>query len=471
MMTTVDHGGFRVAVPGDDAFDAATRVFNLAAPATPDAAVTACTVDDVKAAIAHARSAHLRVRVHATGHAAPTAHPMANGLLIRTTLRGGVTVDPRRRVARVPAGTLWGDVVAAAADYGLAAPHGSSSTVGVVGYLLRGGMSFYGRWTGLAVNSVRAIELVTADGVLRRVDATTDPELFWALRGGGGGFGVVTAVEVALFPAGRVCTGAAFWPVRHAEQLLWRWRVWTVDAPREATTSLQILTLPPLPEIPPELTDGPVLCVDGAVLGTPGTDPRREADDLLSRLRAVAPPLLDTWQETEPAAVLHAHMDPEDPVAIVGDHMMLDEISDDGAAAFLGAVGDGSGSPLISASLRQLGGAFARSDPAGGVLDHLDGRYAYSGAGVATDPDTAAAITHHCEKVRVALRPWDTGRTVPSFVENREQPQGHLGAEQVHAVDRVRARVDPTGLFSDDIAPGCYDAAAQNRPGLPPRCH
>lgn len=469
-MTTVDHGGMRVALPGDDAFDAATQVFNLAAPANPAAAATVRTVDDVKAAIAHARSAGMRVRVHATGHAAPTAHPMTDALLIRTRLRGGVTVDARRRVARVAAGTLWGDVVAAAAEHGLAAPHGSSGTVGVVGYLLRGGMSFYGRSTGLAVNSVRAIELVTADGTLRRVDATADPELFWALRGGGGGFGVVTAIEIALFPASRVCTGAAFWPIRHAEQLLWRWRVWTVDAPKQATTSLQILTLPPLPEIPPELTAGPVLCVDGAVLGTDGTDPQWEADDLLSRLRAVAPPLLDTWQVTEPAAVLDAHMDPEDPVAILGDHMMLDEISDDGAAAFLSAVGEGSGSPLISASLRQLGGAFATRDPNGGALSHLDGRYAYSGAGVATDADTASDITRHCEKVRVALRPWDTGRTVPSFVESREQPQGHLTAEHVHAVDAVRARVDPLGLFSDDIAPGCYAEGAQNRPGRPPRC-
>ncbi|MFF5207155.1 FAD-binding oxidoreductase [Streptosporangium sp. NPDC000396] len=454
-MTMVDDRNTSIALPGDPAFEAATQVFNLFAPARPAAAVTAHTIDQIRAAIRYAESEGLPVRVHATGHASAAVRPMHGAVLIRTRMSGGVDIDAQRRVARIPAGTRWGEVVEAAAAHGLAAPHGSSPTVGAVGYLLRGGLSFYGRKVGLAVNSVRAIELVTADGELRRVNASSDPELFWALRGGGGGFGVVTAVEIDLFPAAQVITGAAFWPAVHAERLLSAWRRWTLDAPREVTTSLRVMNLPPLPQIPPALAAGPVVSVDGAVLSATGdsADARRHAEDLLGPLRSVADPVLDTWQLTTTSAVLQAHMDPTDPIPVVGDHMLLGELGDDGAAAFLRVVGEGSGSPLVVAGLRQLGGAYSTPSPAGGALDHLDAHYSYAGSGAAFDPDTAEALKSHCAKVRTALGPWDTGRTTPSFVESFEQPQRHLSPERVRIADRVRARVDPSGRFRDDIAP------------------
>jgi FAD/FMN-containing dehydrogenase len=457
-MTTIGEQAVSVALPGDEAFAAATRVFNLSAPAQPAAAVIVRSVEQVRAAIRHARSTGLPVRVHATGHAAAATRPVRHGLLIRTQLGGGVDIDTRRRVARIPAGTCWGAVVEAAAVHGLAVAHGSSPTVGVVGYVLRGGLSFYGRHRGLAANSVRAVELVTADGELRRVDATADPELFWALRGGGGGFGVVTAVEVDLFPAAKVITGAAFWPAVHAEKLLRAWQRWTLDAPPEATTTLRVMNLPSLPGvIPPALSAGTVLCVDGAVLSAMESDvpvAQGQADSLLGPLRSVAEPVLDTWQPAAPPAVLRTHMDPAEPVPLYGDHLLLGELGDDGAAAFLRVVGEGSGSPLINAELRQLGGAFSVPNPAGGVLDHLDARYAYLGGGMPGGPVTAESILRHCAVVRAALSRWDTGLTAPTLVETFEQPQGHLGRDQVAAVDRVRARVDPAGLFRDDIAPG-----------------
>lgn len=463
-MTAIGEDG-TVALPGQEAFDAATQVFNLAAPVRPVAALTAHTVEQVQAAIRYAEAAHLSVRVHATGHASAAIRPMHNAVLIRTQLGGGVDIDAQRRTARIPAGTRWGEVVEAAAPHGLAAPHGSSPTVGVVGYLLGGGMSFYGRRVGLAINSVRAVEMVTADGELRRVDTSTDPELFWALRGGGGGFGVVTAVEIDLFSAVRVITGAAFWPALHAKRLLSAWLRWTRDAPVEVTTSLRVMNLPPLAGTPPALAAGPLLCVDGAVLSATDDDvasARRHAEDLLEPLRAVAEPVLDTWQLSTPPAVLRAHLDPLEPVPFYGDHMLLDDIGDDGAAEFLRVVGVGSGSPLVVAGLRQLGGAYSRPDPAGGVLNHLRACFAYTGSGAPFGSVTMESLRDHCAKVRQALRPWDTGCTVPSFVENVGQPQRHLRPDQVHAVDRVRARVDPHGMFRDDIAPNA-SATCQTR--------
>jgi hypothetical protein len=146
-------------------------------------------------------------------------------------------------------------------------------------------------------------------------------------------------------------------------------------------------------------------------------------------------------------------MDPADPVPVVGDHMLLREIGTDGIAAFLRVLGEGSGSPLIVAGLRQLGGAYAVATPGKGALDHLTARYSYAGSSMPDGPVTEQDIRDHCAKVREALSPWNTGQTVPSFVEHFEQPQGHLRPDQVHAADQVRLRVDPAGRFRDDIAP------------------
>lgn len=439
----------RPALPGEPAYNTATQVFNLAAPARPAAAVTARTIEDVQAALRYARAGGLPVRMHTTGHAAGGVAPMDAALLIRTELEGPVEVDTARRVVRIPAGTRWGAVLKATAPHGLVPPHGTAATVGAVGYLLRGGISSYGRALGVAANSVRAVELVTADGALRRVDADQDPDLFWALRGGGGGFGVVTAIEVALHPVTSVVTGATFWPAAHAEALLRAWQKWTLDAPWEVSTSLTIMNLPDVPEVPAALRGGPVVSVDGVVMGG---EPAH-AEDLLSPLRSVAEPLSDEWAAGAAAAVLDTHMDPGEPLPFVGDHFLLRELSDSGITEFVRVLGEGSRSPLVMASLRQLGGALAIPDPEGGVLDHFDAHYVYSGSAALFPGVTEETIAEHCAVVRTALEPWDTGRTAPTFVDNHSQPQGHLSAADIEAVDRVRVRVDPTGLFATDVSP------------------
>src|SRR5690606_33592005 len=149
-----------------------------------------------------------------------------------------------------PAGARWATVVEAAAAHSLAVLHGSSGDVGAIGYLLRGGISFYGREHGVAANSVLSITLVRADGEVVTTSADEDPDLFWAIRGGGGGFGIVTSVTISLLPMWGVHTGITFWDAEHAAALASAWRAWTKTAPRELSTSLRILNLPPLPGVP-----------------------------------------------------------------------------------------------------------------------------------------------------------------------------------------------------------------------------
>ncbi|HEX4720879.1 MAG TPA: FAD-binding protein [Pseudonocardiaceae bacterium] len=452
-MTEPDDETTGIGRPGDPAFTAATRTFNLAAPPSPAAATTARTVADVQHAVRHAVANGLGVRAHTTGHAAPSFGSMADALLVRTALAGDVEVDVANRIARVPAGALWGDVVAATSPHGLVSAHGTASSVGVVGYLLRGGVSFYGRELGLAPNTVRAIELVVADGSVVRVDADHDADLFWALRGGGGGFGVVTAVEIALYEVPAVITGASFWPLAHASELVPAWRSWTVDAPNSVSTSLRIVNLPAVPGIPAVLSAGPTVCLDGVVLSRSAdlTEARTVFDGLLGPLRAIADPVMDTWHDAGPADVPQTHMDPPNPVPSTSDHMLLDGVDDAAIAAFLEATG--SDSPLLAAELRQLGGAMTVPDPHGGVLDHVREQFVCQCIGSAADEEAARAGRARAAVVRAAMAPWDTGRTIPSLVGGRDQPQRHLDADQIAAVDLVRLRVDPNGLFRGDISP------------------
>ncbi len=432
-MSTFDGG------PGQPA---AVRTANPAAAPSPAAAVTVRSAGEAEAAVAGAIARSMPVRVHTTGHADATQAPMSGALLVRTAIQEPVTIDEDGLVARAPAGALWREVVTKAARYGLAAAHPLSPALGVVGYLTRGGVGGHGRARGLASNAVRAFDVVGADAVNRRVDAETDPGLLDALRGGGGGFGVVTAVEFGLFPLDSVVTGAAYWPLEHAHQVLTLWRDWAVDAPRQATTVVRLLSGQAAP-----WAETAVVCVAGAVIG--GTAAVNDAEDLLGPLRAIAKPLRDTWRADGPAAPLFATDHPIGPGRTVADHLLLDEVGRDGVAEFLRVLGEGSGSPLPVVELRHLGGALAEPDPAGGLLDHIDAGFAYTGFGPAAD----AAAEEHLAVVRAALSPWDVGTTAPSLVGSRTQPQGHLDRRRADAAAAVRARVDPGGLFAGDVVP------------------
>jgi hypothetical protein len=445
-----------VYMPGSPGYGEATAVFDTFAPVRPDEAVIADSVSSVAAAITRARSRGLDVEVISTGHASAMADRMSGALLVRTVPSGPVEIDSQTRRARIPAGTRWGAVAEAAAQYGLGAVHGSSADVGAVGYLLKGGLSFYGRRLGVAANSLRAVELVGADGQLHRVDADHEPSLFWAIRGGGGGFGVVTAVEIELFDAAGVWTGADWWAVGDAEPLLDAWTGWTGTAPREVTTSFRILRLPPFPYVPEPLTHGPVVCLDGAALATAPAevpDVAAKVEDLLGRMRRAATPLLATWRAATTLDVPHTHMDPLDPLPAVSDHMVLGDLDEHGRRAFLSRADAASQSPLVSSELRQLGGAFADEAADGGVFNRTEGAYCYYALAVPTDEGQAAAIRRYLAQARTALAPWDTGRVIPTFVEERANPGRWMDQERAAFVDLVRRDIDPDGLFRRSVWP------------------
>ena len=441
-MTTIDLAPFSPA--GTAEYAEATASFQLAARVDPIGAFTARSVDDVIRAVATARRTGLPLRLTTTGHSMGRTTPPTDALLLRPLIDAPVRVDPATRTARVPAGKTWGEVLPEAVRHGLTALHGSSATVGVIGYLLGGGLSFYGRRFGLAANAVRSLTVVSAGGEVIEASATDHPELFWALRGGGGGFGVVVEAHIDLVDMHAILTGMAVWPEADAARLAPAWQTWARTAPPEITTSLRMLTLPPLPSIPPALAGRRVLVLDGAVAAVTEADlpaARRTLDDMLSPLAAIAEPLLNTWAPASPQALPLTHLDPPRPVPFRSGSALVHELDEAGWARALHTAPG-----LIAFEMRQLGGAFAHPPTGGGALDRFAAPLLYYAVGVAGD-DTTRDLT----AVRSALQPYLTGRTAPTYMNHYQDPTHPYGDETRTRVGRIRHTTDPTGMFAGDV--------------------
>ncbi|MEV0349542.1 FAD-binding oxidoreductase [Nonomuraea sp. NPDC050680] len=226
--------------PGDEGYDDERAGFQALARHRPDVIVGATDAADVRAAVVMAAANGLPVAVQATGHGMPMAAD--GGLLISTRRMTGVRVDAETATARIEAGVRWARVIEEAARHGLAPLSGSAPSVGAVSYTLGGGLGLMARRYGYAVDQVRAVEVVTADGVLREVTAATEPDLFWALLGGRGNFGVVTALEIGLVPVTSLYGGGLFFDL--ATDVVKRWAEWTLDLPEEMTSSIAVIPFP-----------------------------------------------------------------------------------------------------------------------------------------------------------------------------------------------------------------------------------
>lgn len=432
-----------VHVPGDPGYDEARLAWNRAVDQRPAAVARPRSAHDVSRLVRLAGEHGLRVAPQSTGH---NAGPLARGglgdvILVRTDGLDEVTIDPVRRIARVGGGVTWDPVVNAAAEHGLAALHGSSPDVGIAGYTLGGGLGWYARTLGLAANHLTAAEVVIGDGTIVRTDADTEPELFWALRGGGGNLGVVTALEFSLFDISTAYAGMMLFDIGRAAEVVRRWADWAADAPERATTALRVLHLPPLPELPPFLSGRSVVLIDGAVLAS---DDR--ADRILADLRALRPEL-DTFLRVPAAALARLHMDPEGSAASLSSSAMLGALDDETVDAFLAAVGERGATNVMLGELRQLGGALARPRAGGGAVDHLDGAFLAFGVGMVTDPASAPRVGADVAAYGEALAPWATGRPYLNFAEEPVDPRRAFDDVTWRRLVGIRSAVDPRGTF------------------------
>ena len=423
--------------------------WNSLADQRPAAVALPADEGAVVAVVRAATDAGLRVAPQSTGHGAGAMPDLTDVVLVRTEQMSDLSIDAA--TARVGAGVRWLDVVEAAASRGLGALHGSAPSVGVVGFSLGGGIGWYGRSLGLQCNSVTSVDLMLPDGSRVRADADHEPELFWAVRGGGGSFGIVTAIEFRLHPIATTYAGFLLWDWRDAERVLRRYAQWAPSAPDEVTTAFRIMQVPRMPDIPEVVRGRQIAIVDGAVLADDET-----AERILAPLRELKPEV-DTFRRVPVDAVSRLHMDPDRPTPSVTDTALLADLPPAGVDALLPVAGPDSGTSLLMpAELRQLGGAFDRAEPSGGALSRLPGRFLLSIVGVARSPEEESRARGDVARVTTAMAPFGDGRRYLNFVDHPVDPSaGHDEATWTR-LRRLRSSVDPGGLLvaNHTVPPG-----------------
>jgi FAD/FMN-containing dehydrogenase len=429
-----------VVLPGDPGWDGARQAYNLAVDQRPAAVAFPADVRDVQEIVRYAAGNGLRIAPQRTGHNAGPLGSLDDIILLKTDRLDTVEIDVAAMTARVGSGVKWESVVPRVSELGLAVLHGSTPDVSIAGYGLGGGVGWYARKHGLFTNSITAIELVTADGRLRRVDHLNEPELFWALRGGGGNFGVVTALEFRLFPISEVYAGVLFFPWERSSEVLHAWHDWTETVPDEMTSVGRIIQFPPLEQVPEPLRGNSFVLVEAFFVG--GED---EGAKLLEPLRALGP-AIDTVALVPPVALAEMHMDPPDPLPYHGEGVVLGDLP---AAAFdelVAVAGPDSGSSLVSVEVRHTGGALARGGETHGALDRLPGSFLSFSIGMAFDEVSAASTVADVERVIEALAPYRAGRYL-NFEESQADPAGFYAPDTYRRLREVKAAVDPDELF------------------------
>jgi FAD binding domain len=430
----------RIATPGDADWDEARLAWNLAADLRPSAVAFVESAEDVAKTVRFAVENGLRVSGQGTGHGAAPLGSLEDAILIKTGKLRGIEVDADRQVARVEAGALSIELGEAANAHGLVGMPGSSPDVGVVGYTLGGGLSWFARKHGFACNRLAAIELVTADGEHRTVDAENDADLFWALRGGGGGYAIVTALRIDLLPIAEVYAGTLLFPAEVGAGAVRAYRDWTAEQPDEVTSVIRFITPPPIPDVPEPLRGTPLLTIDGACIGT-----REEGEAAFAPLREIGEAIMDTFEWMPTAGLSRIHMDPESPVPAIGEGELVRELPDEAIDAWVGAVGPGSGSPLLLSELRHLGGALGRPAENGGALSRLDAGFAVYSVGMPMTPELGAAIPGHLAKIAETMQPWAPGGGYYNFTEGSCDVDEILPPDVCERLAEVKRRWDPEG--------------------------
>ena len=426
----------------DEAWDSARQTFNVLHDQRPAAIVRVASADDVAETVRYAAQRGLRIAPQSTGHNAGPIDGLEDALLVRTDALQEVRIDVAARRARVGSGVRWAAVSDPASEAGLAALHGSSRDVGITGYSLGGGVGWLARKHGLQANALTAVEIVTADGEVRRIDHDNETDLFWAVRGGGGNYGVVTALEFDLFPAPEIYAGALFFPFERAPEVMHAWHeLVAAGLPEEITTVARVYQFPPLPILPELLRGKSFTVVQAAYLGN-----ERDGAELIRPLTELGPDM-NTFGMVEPAALGHLAMDPDQPLPYASSARIVADASHATIDAFLDSAGPGSPSQLASVELRSMGGALARRPEGAGARATLQGDYLMFAVGGVMSPEAGPVVQGQADGIAAALAPWDAGARYVNFEERTSDARLFYDEDTFRLLRALRTEWDPSGLF------------------------
>jgi FAD/FMN-containing dehydrogenase len=432
----------RVYTANDAGFAQEIAAFNTVAVHTPDLVVAAQSASDVVEAVRFAAGRGYRVHVQGAGHGAHAA--ITSGLLISTRHLDRVSIDPATRIATIGAGARWAPVVAAAAEHGLAPIAGSSTNVGVVGYSLAGGLGPLARSHGFSSDYLVGATVVTGAGELVEASAQQNPELFWALRGGRDGLGIVTEVRVRLVELRTLYAGSLFFDEPHIEAALRAWVDWTAKADPQVTTSIAIVRFPSLEVVPAPFRGRRLL---GLRFAYPGA--LDEGARLAAPLRAAAPIYLDALGALPAAEIARIHNDPSSPVPSWVTGMLLTHVDQALATALLAQVGAGTDAPFIALEVRHLGEATKRDVEGGSAVGGRGGAFALTLVGIPRPELFHTAVPAGARRLREAVRPWTSPETNINLVGNCPEHYTSAWPEETRArLAEVRRRYDPKAVFA-----------------------
>ncbi|QKW37572.1 FAD-binding oxidoreductase [Actinomadura sp. NAK00032] len=427
---------------GDDGYDDARLPWRRLTEVSPALVAEATGAGDVRDILLAAREGGLPLVVQATGHG--TIRSYEGGLMLRTGAMTGVEVDPERRTARVGAGATWGDVLAAAAPHGLMPLSGTALSVGVVGYTLGGGASLLSRRHGFAADSVVRAEVVTAEGKVLAADAEENPDLFWALRGGGGNFGIVTSMEFRLYPLTHVYGGMAMFDIGRAEQAIARYREWAPGQPDDLSTALVLLKMPDSPQLPEPMRGMRALGL--RVVHAGDAD---EAERLLAPLRAAAGEPIMYPLRTMPCADMTTEIfgPPPPPMLVESSIDLARDLPGELAGVCVDAVmADG---PVAAVELRYWGGAMARPEPGAGPVGHRDVPFSIiTGSAPAAGREQITEARSAIDTLVSALRPHLTGGAFLNFLEDPDVTATAYTAADHRRLTEVKRAYDPDNVFA-----------------------
>ena len=426
----------------------AREVFNAMHPGNPAITMRCAGTADVIAGVNHAREHGLELAVRGGGHSIAGLSAIDGGVLLDLSQMRGVQVDPERRLAVVQGGALWADVDRETQAFGLVAPGGVVSDTGVAGLTLGGGYGWVRRKHGLSVDALVEAQVVCADGRVRTASAESHPDLFWALRGGGGNFGVVTSFTFALQPLGpTVGFAATFYPVEEIADILRGWRAYVDGAPDEVTSVVVTLTFPASPEMPEAVHDRPVAIVGGVYAGDP-----EKGLEVMAPLRRLGTPLFDMSGPT-PFTQVQSGFDPLFPrntLRAYWKSQYLDELPDAAIDVIAGRALSRP-HPLTLVNVFHMGGAIAAVDPEATAFAQRSAPYMVSIDGMWTDPaddaDTIAWVRSAWEDVAE----YGNGGVYLNFTglagEGYDAGVDTAFGRNLDRLARVKATYDPGNLF------------------------
>ncbi|UWQ21138.1 FAD-binding oxidoreductase [Jannaschia sp. W003] len=446
--------------PGEAGYDAARALWNGMFDPRPGLVIRALGTADIRTAVRFARDGDLRIAVRGGGHQIAGLACEEGSLLLDLSQMRSVHVDSERRVVQCDPGALLGDLDRETQLYGLAVPTGINSTTGVAGLTLGGGFGWITRKHGLTVDNLLAVDIVTADGRLLRASERENPDLFWAVRGGGGNFGVVTSFEFRAHPVGpEVLSGLVVHPIADAPNLLRAVRRICGEAPDELTVWSVMRGAPPLPFLPEAWHGRPVLILAACYAGD-----MREGEAAMRALRNLGDPVADVIAP-HPFAGWQAAFD---PLLTPGarnywkSHDFTD-LSDGAIDAILGAV-DHLPDPACEIFIAHVGGAMARVAPDATAFPQRNAHFTMNVHTRWEDPAKDKACLRWARDLYAATAPFSAGSVYVNFVPGDEP--GRLAEAYGANMERLRAvkaRYDPHNLFrvNHNIEPAREAVAAQ----------